>query len=283
MLESPEAKVTLLLRSLPESMNNIVDNLQIKEDLTYDHFYQRLLDVKSSSVVNSTDNKVYKSANVKGKGKGPGRKPPSKGNSGSKECTWCMKHYGGVGAKGHTWNECHKLKAKNENEKKKREGSASNTAKIGTEETPEPVSTLSSLRTSITNTFQPRWVIDAGASSHRASNLDLLMNFETEKGTVRLGDDSVIESCGCGTVKILAKTSDGHFSPVYLEHVLWVPSLGCCNLLSWRAMVSLGKGFSLVSSGPDMYVLRENKREVIGGKLDGQDYVVQEEKETARR
>ena len=140
-----------------------------------------------------------------------------------------MKHYGGIGAKGHTWNECHKLKAKNENEKKKKEGSASNTAKIGTEETPEPVSTSSSLRTSITNIFQPRWVIDTAASSHMTNNLDLLINFETEKGTVRLGDDSVIESCGRGTVKILAKASDGHVSPVYPERVLWVPSLVCCN------------------------------------------------------
>ena len=104
-----------------------------------------------------------------------------------------MKHYGGVGAKGHTRNECHKLKAKNENEKKKKEGSASNTAKIGMEETPESVSTLSSLRTSITNTFQLRWVTDTGASSHMTNNLDLIMNFETEKGTIRLGDDSVIE------------------------------------------------------------------------------------------
>ena len=241
-----------------------------------------MLDLKTPSAVSSADNKAYKSADVKGKGKAPGRKTPPKGNSGPKECTWCMKHYGGVGAKGHTWNECHKLKAKNENEKKKKEGSASNTAKIGTEETPEPVSTSSSLRTSITNTFQPRWVIDTAASSHMTNNLDLLINFETEKDTVRLGDDSVIESCGRGTVKILAKTSDGHVSPVYLECVLWVPSLGCLNLLSWHAIVSLGEGFSLVSPGPDMYILRENKREVIWRKLVGQDYVVQEEKETAK-
>ena len=32
-----------------------------------------------------------------------------------------------------------------------------------------------------------------------------------------------------------------------------------------------------------MYILRENKREVIWGKLVGQDYVVQEEKETAKK
>jgi len=64
------------------------------------------------------------------------------------------------------------------------------------------------------------------------NNLDLFMNFETVKGTVRLGDDSVIETCGRRTVVILAKTSIGHVSSVYLERVLWVPSLGSCSLLS---------------------------------------------------
>jgi len=32
-----------------------------------------------------------------------------------------------------------------------------------------------------------------------------------------------------------------------------------------------------------MYIFRENKTEVIWGKLDGQDYVVQEEKESAKK
>ena len=39
----------------------------------------------------------------------------------------------------------------------------------------------------------------------------------------------------------------------------------------------------MASSGKDMYVFRENKTEVIWGKLDGQDYVVQEEKESAKK
>jgi len=47
--------------------------------------------------------------------------------------------------------------------------------------------------------------------------------------------------------------------------------------------VSLGKGFSLASSGKDMYIFRENKTVVIWGKIDGQDYVVQEEKESAKK
>ena len=107
VLESPEAKAALLLRSLPESMHNIIDNLQTKEDLTDDHVYQHLLDLKTPCAVNSADNKAYKSADIKGNGNALGRKPPPTGKSGPKECTWCVKHSGGVGAKGGTWNECH--------------------------------------------------------------------------------------------------------------------------------------------------------------------------------
>jgi len=103
------------------------------------------------------------------------------------------------------------------------------------------------------------------------------------KGTNRLGDDSTIESCGHRTVMILAKTSHGYVSPVYHKRAVWVPSLGSCSLLSWRAIVSLGKGFALVSSRRDMHLFRKNKTEVIWGKLDGHDYVVQEEQESAKK
>ena len=138
-----------------------------------------------------------------------------------------------------------------------------NSAKIGKEETPEPVSTLSSTGTTTKISLYPCWVIDTGASSHVTNHSDLFIDFESIKGTVRLGDDSVIETCGGGTVMILAKSSLGQVSSVYLERVLWVPSLGSCRLLSWRAIVCLGKGFSLASSGKDMYVFTENKTEVI--------------------
>jgi len=166
---------------------------------------------------------------------------------------------------------------------KKKEKKTVSSAKTGKEDTPEPVSTLSS--TCINTKFSPypRWVIDTGASSHMTNNTDRFIDFETVKGTVRLGDDSVIETCGHGTVMILAKTSLGHVSSVYPEYDLWVPSLGSCSLLSWRAIVSLGKGFSLASFGKDRYIFRENKTEVIWGKLDRQDYVVQEEKELANK
>jgi len=194
-------------------MNNIVDNLQTTEDLTYDHVYNKLMDLKIPTAVNSADNKSYKTADVKGKGKELRREPSRKGRMAlPKECSYCKKDYPTARSDGHTWNECVKLKAANLKNKEKR--------------TPKPVSTLSSVQTTTKISFYPRWVIDTGASSHMTNNLDLFINFETVKGTARLGDDSVIETCGRGTVVILAKTSIGHVSSVYLERVLWVPSLG---------------------------------------------------------
>ena len=261
VLESPEAKAAILLRSLPESMNNIVDNLQTKEELTYDHVYNKRIDWKISATVNTADNKAYKTADIKGKGKEPRRKPSSKRlTTLHKECSCCKKHYLTARSDGYTGNECVNLKATNLKNKEKR---TVNTAKIGKEETLEPVSTLSSVRTTTKISSYSGWVIDTGASSHMTNILDLFINFETVKGTVRLGDNSIIVTCGCGKVVMLAKTYIGHVSSLYLEHLLWVPSLGSCSLLSWPAIVSLGKGFSLASSGKDMYVFRENKTEVI--------------------
>jgi len=239
------------------------------------------MDLKVPTGGNSEDNKVYKRADVKGKGKETRREPSRKGPMATTmECTNCKKYLPTARSEGYTWNECCKLKAANLKNKEKK---TIKSAKIGKEDTPEPVSTLSSTRTDTKISLYPHWVIDIGASSHMRNNLDLFINFEAIKGIVRLGDDSVIATCGRGTVMILAKKSFGHFSSGYLERVFWVPSLGSCSLLSWCGIVSLGKGFSLASSGRDMYIFRGNKTEVIWGKLDGQDYVVQEEKESAKK
>ena len=208
-------------------MSNGIDNLQTKEDLSYNHVYNKLLDLRTS--VSSEDYKAYKTADFKGKGKG--REQPRKpAATTSKEYSYCKKHYPSARSEGHSWNECHKLKADN---LKKKENKAVNSAKIGKEQISEPVSTSTSLKTTSRTPDPHNWVIDTGASSHMTSNLDLLINFEPEKGTVKLGDDSIIESCGRGTVRLMAKTSNGHVTPVFLQHVLWAPKLGLSNLLSW--------------------------------------------------
>jgi len=141
------------------------------------------MDLKIPTAVNSLDNKAYKTAAVKGKGKELRREPSRKGLTAlAKECSYCKKNYPSARSDGHTWNECVNLKATNLKNKEKR---TVNPAKIGKEETPEPVSTLSFLRTTTKVCSYPRWVIDTGASSHMTNNLDLFINFETMKGPGR--------------------------------------------------------------------------------------------------
>jgi len=50
-------------------MNNIVNNPSTKEDLTYDHVYNNLMNLKVPTTVNSADNKAYKSCDLRRKGR----------------------------------------------------------------------------------------------------------------------------------------------------------------------------------------------------------------------
>ena len=130
VFESPEAKAAILLCSLPASMNNIVDNLQTKEDLTYDHVYNKLMDLRSATSGSSECDKAYKTAVVKGKG----REQQRLGRSATpKECNYCKKYYPSARSEGHTWNECSKLKT--DNQKKKNEKKAGSSARFVVEET----------------------------------------------------------------------------------------------------------------------------------------------------
>ena len=102
--------------------------------------------MKIPSTVSSVDNKVYKSANtIKGKGKIL-RREPSRNRPATtiKKCTYCKKHFPTGCSEEYTWNECSKLKAANLKNKEKK---AVNPAKIGKEETPQLVNTLSSTHT----------------------------------------------------------------------------------------------------------------------------------------
>src|SRR6185503_15772708 len=47
-LDSVTVKASFLMLSLPEDMDNIVDNLQTKSNITYDDVYTKLMDLNSS-------------------------------------------------------------------------------------------------------------------------------------------------------------------------------------------------------------------------------------------
>ena len=72
-------KRKLFLCSLPPSLDNVVDNLQTKMDLTYNQVFARLLDLNAANKSNTADNKAY-SSNHNGDSKGKNR-------DNGKECT----------------------------------------------------------------------------------------------------------------------------------------------------------------------------------------------------
>lgn len=101
------------------------------------------MDLKIPAAVSSENNKASKSANIKGNRKKPEREPTHKGPTANpKEFSYDKKHYPTARTDCHTWNECVKIKpTKNKNKEKM----TIDRTKIGKEETPDPVSTLSTI------------------------------------------------------------------------------------------------------------------------------------------
>ena len=123
-------------------MNNIVDNLQTKDNLTYNQVYEKLMDLPRK--VKSKDDKAYKAtaSSLEEKGKW-------KDTTEELECSYCKAHYPKSKFQGHKWSTCNKLKAdkekkeKDKEEKKDKEGKKEETTKPVSEET-EAVGSLAS-------------------------------------------------------------------------------------------------------------------------------------------
>ena len=81
LTQSNHAKAAFLLVSLPESMNNIIDNLQTKANPTFGNVHARLLDLNANHTLPSKGEKAYW---VQKSG-------ADNNGANSKECTWCKK------------------------------------------------------------------------------------------------------------------------------------------------------------------------------------------------
>ena len=204
IFRSSEVKASLLLASLPNSMNNIVEKLQTKDNLTYESAYNHLMDLRSSS-----SETAYKAA--------------------SKTCTFCQKA-------GHLWADCHSRKRREEAKKRnseKEKGSERAQVADGDSETAltvrlplseaPPISALSK-----SNALY--WVLDSGATSHMTSNPGLFAHLRKRGGFVRIGDGSRIKIEGVGTMRLAC---EGDVT-IALRDCLYVPDLGDVSLMSIR-------------------------------------------------
>lgn len=131
-----EYKAHLLLRTVPASLSNVVDNLQTKADITYTDVRTKLLDLQSESTTTgsgliATSNKKKSSTSksaTSGKASASSASSASSKKSAPKdECTYCWKR--NLTPRKHKHTECPILKKALE-EKKASSGSASGSAKI---------------------------------------------------------------------------------------------------------------------------------------------------------
>ena len=189
--QSSEIKASLLLGSLPDTMNNIVENLQTKDNLTYELAYNHLMDLRSSSDPNlSSTETAYKAANQLSK---------TYSQSRAKVCTYCQK-------KGHLWGECRARKRKEKEEKKekqKKESSkkkSSEQAKVGDSDESETALTVHPSPSLSFGLSASTWVLDSGATSHMTSDPGCFTSIREKEGFVKIGDGSRIKIEGVGEV-----------------------------------------------------------------------------------
>jgi len=240
-------------------MNNIIDNLQTKGDLTFEELHSRLLDLSANHSLGNKGEKAYR-VEKSGKNKGP------------KECTWCKKR--SFNAKGHTWQECNKLKASKRNDKSTKEYEK---ARLASQEiTTESSSTFATAFVVSTNPIPSNasdaWIFDTGCTSHITHDADVFDSLRTQGGFFKFANRSKREISGIGIVKLRYHLPGGRMRLAILHDVLMVPCLRQ-NLFSWKFVAK--RGFSLIGKGTDIKLQDKEGRDILWAKEILGSHVIQ--------
>jgi len=268
LAECNHSKAGFLLISLPESMNNIIDNLQTKGDLTFEDVHSRLLDLSANHSSGSGREKAYRVEKSGSGGKGP------------KECTWCAKrgHY----AKGHTWQECNKLKASKKNESDKSANLHGEKARMASQpsEDSSTMATAFMVSANLTpSTASSVWIFDTGATSHMTPDTGVFSgSLRPHSGHVKFANGERGAISGIGTVKLRCRLPGGRMGLAVLHDVLKVDSLKT-NLFSWKAVAK--KGFRLSGNGSDIWVRDTEGKDVLWARETLGNHVLQLVEESA--
>ena len=158
-----------------------------------------------------------------------------------KDCTWCSKHHPGC-SRGHTWNECFKLKAHNEKK--------GNKPGYG-----EEAHTVSEPRGKVSR-FS--FYFDTCATSHTSMcpNPESLEHIMICSGLVKSSSTDEMKVAGKGSVVLRCTLRDGTVSCFHLTDVLLVPQLER-PLVSWPKLQA--KGFQMIGKGPVISVKNSDK------------------------
>ncbi|KAI0993196.1 hypothetical protein K3495_g14988, partial [Podosphaera aphanis] len=260
LTSSDDAKGAFLLSSLPESMENVVDNLATKEIISFDGVSAKLMDISANRKTPNVDGKAYSSTKQE-----------------VKECSWCKSRK--YKYEGHLFTECRKLKA--HQQKKKDKKSAAKIAQSSTTAEQETeIFDTAFVADSSTHSSYARWIFDTGASAHMTG---CSHDFETltplQNHSVKIADNSHVPVTGKGTVRLNLKNRKGEVFSTILQDVLLVPSFKQTRLFSWDAVSR--KGYTLFGEGKDIIVKDKTGREVLWAKAGVKAHIIQLEKYNA--
>ncbi|KAI0993108.1 hypothetical protein K3495_g15076, partial [Podosphaera aphanis] len=261
-LDSDSVKTMSLLRTLPPSFENVVDNLMSKDRITFADVNKRLLDIQSSRSLTYGDSKAY---SVKDK-------PFHNEKKKEKECTWCKarnKKY-----QGHQHSECRQLKAFKESEKHKKGKEKAHAVKPNFSDK----SSVQSLDFAEEKAFVSRslishpWILDSGTSAHMSPFREDFTLLSPKQGTVEIASGSLIPIHGLGKTEIDLCLSNRRVIAATFDKVLFVPKLGD-RLLSESMLEK--DGFSISSFNGHRRVLKNNE-EILYARVNGSgQYIVQ--------
>lgn len=261
-LGSDSVKTMSLLRTLPLSFENVVDNLMSKDRVTFADVNKRLLDIQSSRSSPFGDSKAYFMKD----------KPSYNTKKKEKECSWCKsrnKKY-----LGHRHSECRQLKAFKESEERKHDKEKAHAVKPDFTET----DSVQKLEFAVEKAFVSRssishpWILDSGTSTHMSPFKDDFSSLSSKHGTVETASGSLISIHGSGKTEIDLCLSNHRIIAATFDKVLFVPGLGD-RLLSESRLEK--DGFYISSCNGHRRVLK-NDEEFLYAKVNNSgQYIVQ--------
>jgi len=249
-LNDEKIKSHHLLMTLPESLANVVDNLQLKVNLKYLEVRTRLLELASSSIVETPKKNTALSAKSRGKNTQStthqqpnptrvGKTVPAKGN----QCSWCKSR--NFPFDGHAFKTCQKLKdypASSCSSQQQRP-----TQTTGREVIPYRASTAQELfsynglahllisrpssystsvnvpaQVSTNDTTYEVWIFDTGAFLHITANFSHLLNPVRCHVGLMVGGGRVMHATDQGNMLLSLEVPTGVLSLTLID-VLYVP------------------------------------------------------------
>lgn len=294
MFQSDEVKGSFFLATLPETMDNVIDNLSTRNITAFQDIEPKILDISEKFSLDvadaSTSAYAAKQTTIR-----------RQGNSQPTECSWCRKH--NMTFVGHVYTNCNELRKHKENQQKasqrtvqsrgkpnpgrtQKRAKANNAGIIdldtssddGTEVNAfvagadtifsssifnqnnkrlrDEVSAHAASLPRPTQTDPPVWLFDTGASRHMSGCLDDFVELRESKGTITIAGGNRLPIQGVGTVRLRCCLPDGSTKIAELTNTLYSSELYLTRLFSWTSVRSR---YELHAAHNDLFLSREGR------------------------